>query len=166
MQETNRRARHDETARGPRHDQCRICRAIIPLRQCHFRRGGIRGGMICNSAAMHRAGLLRRTISCRDILPLAGDSAAERKSLRAAYATFVAAGAGDTPITRHNEAGMRPAPPGAACASAEVQLLEEVIALVVDDDEGGEVLDLDLPDRLHAELGIFLHLDLLDAVLR
>src|SRR6185369_12532023 len=48
---------------------------------------------------------------------------------------------------------------------AEVQLLEEVIALVVDDDEGREVLDLDLPDRLHAELGIFHHLDLLDAVL-
>src|SRR6478752_1366051 len=29
---------------------------------------------------------------------------------------------------------------------------EEVLALVVDDDERGEVLHLDLPDRLHAEL--------------
>src|SRR5262245_46670212 len=48
---------------------------------------------------------------------------------------------------------------------AEVQLLEEVVALVVDDDEGGEILHLDAPDRLHAELGIFLDLDLLDAVL-
>src|SRR5580765_983804 len=43
---------------------------------------------------------------------------------------------------------------------------EEVVALVVDDDEGREVLDLDLPDRLHAELGVLQHLDALDAVLR
>src|SRR3954454_4322824 len=43
---------------------------------------------------------------------------------------------------------------------------EEVVALVVDDDEGGEVLDLDLPDRLHAELGVLDDLDLADAVLR
>src|SRR6478736_8638215 len=43
---------------------------------------------------------------------------------------------------------------------------EEVVALVVDDDEGGEVLDLDLPDRLHAELGVLHHLDRPDAVLR
>src|SRR3954451_3977378 len=42
-----------------------------------------------------------------------------------------------------------------AAASAEIELLEEVVALVVDDDEGGKVLDLDAPDRLHAELGIF-----------
>src|SRR5579871_3161165 len=48
---------------------------------------------------------------------------------------------------------------------AQVQLLEEVVALVVDDREGGEILDLDAPDRLHAELGVFQHLDLLDAVL-
>src|SRR5690606_36215703 len=43
--------------------------------------------------------------------------------------------------------------------------LEEVVALVVDDDEGREVADLDLPDRLHAELGVLEHLDLGDAVL-
>src|SRR5690348_15414935 len=42
---------------------------------------------------------------------------------------------------------------------------EEVLALVVDDDEGGEVLDLDLPDRLHAELGVLDDLLALDAVL-
>src|SRR5258708_32827896 len=47
----------------------------------------------------------------------------------------------------------------------ETQLLEEIIALVVDHDEGGEILHLDAPDRLHAELRIFDHLDLLDAVL-
>src|ERR1041384_7480698 len=51
------------------------------------------------------------------------------------------------------------------CPSPEIQFLEEVVALVVDDDEGREVLDLDAPDRLHAELGIFDHLDLFDAVL-
>ena len=44
-------------------------------------------------------------------------------------------------------------------------LAEEVVALVVDDDERGEVLDLDLPHRFHAELGVLEHLDLGDAVL-
>src|SRR5882724_12463022 len=48
--------------------------------------------------------------------------------------------------------------------SPQIQLLEKVIALVVDDDEGREILDLDAPDRFHAEFGIFHHLDLLDAV--
>jgi hypothetical protein len=43
---------------------------------------------------------------------------------------------------------------------------EEVVALVVDDDEGRDVLDFDAPDRLHAELGIFHDLDLADEVLR
>src|SRR3979409_693176 len=47
----------------------------------------------------------------------------------------------------------------------QIQLLEKIVALVVDDDEGGEILHLDAPDRLHAELGIFHGLDLLDAVL-
>src|SRR3954468_13085383 len=54
--------------------------------------------------------------------------------------------------------------PGNA-ASTQIQLLEEVVALVVDDDERRKVDDLDAPDRFHAELGIFEHLDLLDAVL-
>src|SRR3954463_10417390 len=47
----------------------------------------------------------------------------------------------------------------------QIQFLEEVIALVVDDDEGREIHHLDAPDRFHAEFGIFHHLDLLDAVL-
>ena len=42
---------------------------------------------------------------------------------------------------------------------------EEVVALVVDHDERREVLDLDPPDRLHAELGVLEHLDRADAVL-
>src|SRR5688572_31259587 len=41
----------------------------------------------------------------------------------------------------------------------------EVVALVVGDDERGEVLDFDPPDRLHAEILVLLHLDLLDAVI-
>src|SRR5258708_20282863 len=49
--------------------------------------------------------------------------------------------------------------------SPQIQFLEEIIALVVDDDEGREIHHLDAPDRFHAELGIFHHLDLLDAVL-
>src|SRR5688572_5845164 len=62
--------------------------------------------------------------------------------------------------------------PGRACAAViiggwlpQVEFLEEVVALVVDDDEGREILDLDAPDRFHAEFGIFHHLDLLDAML-
>src|SRR6185369_15707750 len=47
----------------------------------------------------------------------------------------------------------------------QIQFLEEVVALVVDDDEGRKILDLDAPDRFHAEFGIFDDLDLLDAVL-
>src|SRR6185503_23316 len=45
------------------------------------------------------------------------------------------------------------------------EIAEEVVALVVDDDEGREIDDVDLPHRLHAELGIFQDLDMLDAVL-
>src|SRR3954447_21154430 len=45
------------------------------------------------------------------------------------------------------------------------RILEEVVALVVNDDERREVLDLDLPDGLHAELLVLDDLDLLDAVL-
>src|ERR1700720_4409828 len=33
--------------------------------------------------------------------------------------------------------------------SPEIQFLEEVVALVVDDDEGREILDFNAPDRLH-----------------
>ena len=47
-----------------------------------------------------------------------------------------------------------------------LQLLEEVVALVINEDEGGEVLDLNLPDSLHSEFGIFHALDALDARLR
>src|SRR5262252_10431002 len=42
---------------------------------------------------------------------------------------------------------------------------EEIIPLVVDDDERGEVAHLDLPDRLHPQLGVLQHVDLGDAVL-
>ena len=44
-------------------------------------------------------------------------------------------------------------------------LLEEVVSFVVDEDEGGEVLYLNLVDGLHTQLGIFEELDALDAVL-
>ena len=44
---------------------------------------------------------------------------------------------------------------------ARFQLLEEVVALVVYEDESGEVLDGDLPDGFHAEFGVF---DALDAL--
>src|SRR5215470_19865824 len=43
---------------------------------------------------------------------------------------------------------------------------EEIIPLVVDDDERGEVAHLDLPDHFHAQFGVLEHLNLGDAVLR
>ena len=50
-------------------------------------------------------------------------------------------------------------------AAAGLQLLEEVVALVVHKDEGGEVFHLNLPDGFHAQFGIFHALDALDVVL-
>src|SRR5689334_20015833 len=41
---------------------------------------------------------------------------------------------------------------------------KEVIALIVDHDERREVDDIDLPHRFHAELGILVDGDILDAV--
>src|SRR5215470_8855248 len=54
---------------------------------------------------------------------------------------------------------------GAFTASPQVQVFEEVVAFVVDDDEGREIDDFNAPDRLHAELRIFDAFDLLDAML-
>ena len=47
----------------------------------------------------------------------------------------------------------------------ESELLEEVVALVVHEDECREVLNTDLPDCLHTELRILDALDALDVVL-
>ena len=47
----------------------------------------------------------------------------------------------------------------------ESELLEEVVALVVNEDECREVLNTDLPDSLHSELRILNALDALDLVL-
>ena len=49
-----------------------------------------------------------------------------------------------------------------AVRTPRLQLLEEVIALVVDEDEGWEVLYGNLPDGLHAKLRILYTLDALD----
>jgi hypothetical protein len=38
-------------------------------------------------------------------------------------------------------------------------LFKEVVALVVNEDEGGEVLDLNFPNGFHSEFGIFHALD-------
>src|SRR5215469_17605075 len=46
-----------------------------------------------------------------------------------------------------------------------VRVGEKVVSLVIDDDEGGEVAHLDLPDGLHPELGVLDHLDAGDTVL-
>lgn len=44
-------------------------------------------------------------------------------------------------------------------------MLEEIIALIIDEDEGGEILDFNLPDSLHSEFGILEEFDLLDRIL-
>src|SRR5262245_47244086 len=60
--------------------------------------------------------------------------------------------------------GVKPGSDALGWSSSQIQFLEEVVALVVDDDEGGKILHLDLPHRLHPEFGILHGLDLLDAV--
>src|SRR5260370_10762040 len=61
----------------------------------------------------------------------------------------------------------RPVKPSPACRRAlrSRQGGIEVVALVVDHDEGREIDDLDAPDRFHPELGIFDEFDLADAIL-
>ena len=49
--------------------------------------------------------------------------------------------------------------------SPRLELLEEVVALVVNEDESREVFNCDLPDSLHAKLRIFYTLDALDRAL-
>ena len=39
-------------------------------------------------------------------------------------------------------------------SSPQIQLLKKIIPLVINHDEGGEVFDVDFPDRFHAEFGI------------
>ncbi len=53
-----------------------------------------------------------------------------------------------------------------AVGAPRLQLLEEVITLVINEDECGEVFNSNLPDSLHAELGILYALDALDRALR
>src|SRR5579864_1585949 len=55
---------------------------------------------------------------------------------------------------------------GMAAPGGSREAREEIVALVVDDDKGGEVDNLDAPDRLHPQFGVFEQLDLFDAVLR
>ena len=47
----------------------------------------------------------------------------------------------------------------------QVKFLEEIIALVIDHDEGREVLDLNAPDSLHSQLWIFDDFNLANTVL-
>ena len=50
--------------------------------------------------------------------------------------------------------------------TAWLNLLEEVIALVINEDECREVLNLDFPDSLHTKFGVLNALNALDVVLR
>jgi len=42
--------------------------------------------------------------------------------------------------------------------------LEEIVSFVVDEDEGGKIFDADLPDRFHAEFGVFEDFEGLDVI--
>ena len=55
---------------------------------------------------------------------------------------------------------------GLVAAVARLELLEEVVALVVHQNEGGEILNGNFPDSLHAELGVLHAFNALDAALR
>ena len=48
--------------------------------------------------------------------------------------------------------------------SGDLDIGEEIIALVVNDDERGEIFNLDPPDRFHAQFFVLLDLDFFDAV--
>ena len=50
-------------------------------------------------------------------------------------------------------------------SATRFDLFEEIVALVVNQDECGEVFHFDLPDSLHAQFGIFHTFDALDIVL-
>ena len=54
----------------------------------------------------------------------------------------------------------------ALAGRARLDLLEEVVAFVVHEDEGREVLHFDFPYGFHAQFRIFHALDALDALLR
>ena len=51
-------------------------------------------------------------------------------------------------------------------SAAWLQLFEEVVAFVVDQNEGWEVLNLNLPNGLHTEFGVLHALNALNVVLR
>ena len=52
-----------------------------------------------------------------------------------------------------------------AAAATWLDLLEEVVALVINEDECREVLNMDFPDCLHSEFRVLYALDALDIVL-
>ena len=54
---------------------------------------------------------------------------------------------------------------GVVTGVLQADFLEEIVALVVHEDEGGEVHDADFPHGFHAQLGILNTLDALDALL-
>mmetsp|Transcript_61357 Transcript_61357/g.171322 ORF Transcript_61357/g.171322 Transcript_61357/m.171322 type:complete len:421 (-) Transcript_61357:724-1986(-) len=67
-------------------------------------------------------------------------------------------------VSRNSIRGQcRPAP---LVPQSHLPFGEEVVAFVVHDNESREILDLDAPHRLHAELLVLDHLHLLDRVLR
>src|SRR5262249_31738837 len=74
-------------------------------------------------------------------------------------------GALRAPWTSHSTTGCSESG-GGFIASPQIQILEEVVALVVNDDKGRKIDHFNAPDRFHAELGIFDAVDFLDAMFR
>src|SRR5690349_20741021 len=105
----------------------------------------------CWVARPANSGIRTRSFACSAAAATSCRSSMRRKAISGSTAGAARAAAAETRSRSSDR--------------SDLQLAEEIVALVVGDDEGGEILDRDPPDRLHAELGIFQHLDLLDAVL-
>jgi len=76
-------------------------------------------------------------------------------------------------ITAHSvERTIEPRPRGwrsqehdQTAASSEIEFFEKIVAFIINHDEGWEVLDLNPPNRFHAEFRVVEQLDFPDAVL-
>lgn len=47
----------------------------------------------------------------------------------------------------------------------DLPLLEEVVTFIINDNECGEIFDIDTENCLHSQLGVFQNLDIFDAIL-
>src|SRR5262249_47120349 len=120
----------------------------VPVSGCHMkRRPTISGCSVRTNTVTRHSGTPAAVMRWHSSVSTSCDSGALR-----------------APWTSHSTTGCSESG-GGIIASPEIQVLEEVVAFVVDDEEGGEIAHLNAQDRFHAELGIFDAFDFLDAIL-